>query len=128
MPSYRSSCVKRRNRHVFPGNLQGRHAHETGAKGATLVEYAADEIQGVEHCELDTVRWSPQASPTRPSCTRLCRARPNGYLSRVPPRRSSVTRSPSTTATPMCGPLSGPGGSRSSVSYTHLTLPTNREV
>ena len=23
---------------VFPGNLQGRHARETGAKGATLVE------------------------------------------------------------------------------------------
>jgi DNA repair protein SbcD/Mre11 len=42
---------------VFPGNLQGRHARETGAKGATLVEYEADEIKGVEHRELDTVRW-----------------------------------------------------------------------
>jgi DNA repair protein SbcD/Mre11 len=42
---------------VFPGNLQGRHARETGAKGATLVEYAAAEVQSVEHCELDTVRW-----------------------------------------------------------------------
>ena len=42
---------------VFPGNLQGRHARETGAKGATLVEYAAEEIKGVDFCELDTVRW-----------------------------------------------------------------------
>jgi len=42
---------------VFPGNLQGRHARETGAKGAMLVEYTGDEIRSVEHRELDTVRW-----------------------------------------------------------------------
>lgn len=42
---------------VFPGNLQGRHARETGAKGATLVEYSGDQVRGVEHRELDTVRW-----------------------------------------------------------------------
>lgn len=42
---------------VFPGNIQGRHARETGAKGATLVEYAGERVLGVEHQELDTVRW-----------------------------------------------------------------------
>ena len=33
---------------VFPGNLQGRHAKETGPKGATLVEYEGDVILDVE--------------------------------------------------------------------------------
>jgi len=42
---------------VFPGNIQGRHARETGAKGATLVEYSGEEVRSVEHRELDTVRW-----------------------------------------------------------------------
>ena len=42
---------------VFPGNLQGRHARETGAKGATLVEYSGEQVRSVEHRELDTVRW-----------------------------------------------------------------------
>jgi len=43
---------------VFPGNIQGRHARETGAKGATLVEYAGEQITAVEHRDLDSVRWS----------------------------------------------------------------------
>jgi len=43
---------------VFPGTVQGRHARETGAKGATLVEYDGDRISSVEGRELDTVRWS----------------------------------------------------------------------
>ena len=42
---------------VFPGNVQGRHARETGAKGATLVEYDGDRVTSVESRELDTVRW-----------------------------------------------------------------------
>lgn len=42
---------------VFPGNVQGRHARETGAKGVTLVEYDGDRIASVEGRELDTVRW-----------------------------------------------------------------------
>jgi len=42
---------------VFPGNLQGRHAKETGPKGATLVAYEGDEILGVEALELDVLRW-----------------------------------------------------------------------
>jgi DNA repair exonuclease SbcCD nuclease subunit len=42
---------------VFPGNLQGRHARETGAKGATLVTVDGGVAAGVEHRVLDVVRW-----------------------------------------------------------------------
>jgi predicted phosphodiesterase len=43
---------------VFPGNLQGRHARETGAKGATLVTFDEGRIESVEHRPLDVVRWT----------------------------------------------------------------------
>jgi DNA repair exonuclease SbcCD nuclease subunit len=43
---------------VFPGNLQGRHARETGPKGATLVSAPAGRIGVVEHRALDEVRWA----------------------------------------------------------------------
>ncbi|MDG4476763.1 metallophosphoesterase family protein [Thiovibrio frasassiensis] len=43
---------------VFPGNIQGRHIHETGAKGATLVRVEEGRIAAVEHRELDVLRWS----------------------------------------------------------------------
>lgn len=43
---------------VFPGNVQGRHARETGAKGAVLVSVADTDIAAVEHRALDVVRWS----------------------------------------------------------------------
>jgi len=42
---------------VFPGNLQGRHAKETGPKGAVLVTVEGDSITRVEHKALDDVRW-----------------------------------------------------------------------
>jgi DNA repair exonuclease SbcCD nuclease subunit len=42
---------------VFPGNLQGRHARETGAKGATLVTVEDGTIVEVAHRPLDVVRW-----------------------------------------------------------------------
>ncbi len=42
---------------VFPGNLQGRHARETGAKGATLVTVEHEQVRSVEHRALDEVRW-----------------------------------------------------------------------
>jgi DNA repair exonuclease SbcCD nuclease subunit len=41
---------------VFPGNLQGRNARETGPKGATLVTVTDGAIEAV-HCPLDVVRW-----------------------------------------------------------------------
>lgn len=42
---------------VFPGNLQGRHARETGPKGATLVTVEGEQVRAVEHRALDAVRW-----------------------------------------------------------------------
>lgn len=43
---------------VFPGNLQGRHARETGAKGATLVTVDGREVVRAEHRDLDVFRWA----------------------------------------------------------------------
>ena len=42
---------------VFPGNLQGRHAKETGSKGASLVTVEDGVVKSVEHRALDVVRW-----------------------------------------------------------------------
>lgn len=42
---------------VFPGNLQGRHARETGPKGATLVTVDDARVTRIEHRTLDAVRW-----------------------------------------------------------------------
>jgi DNA repair protein SbcD/Mre11 len=42
---------------VFPGNLQGRHARETGDKGATLVTVREGRVASLEHRPLDVVRW-----------------------------------------------------------------------
>lgn len=42
---------------VYPGNLQGRHARETGPKGAMLIKVEASRIATVEHRALDVVRW-----------------------------------------------------------------------
>ncbi|MBU4260348.1 MAG: DNA repair exonuclease [Proteobacteria bacterium] len=42
---------------IFPGNLQGRHIRETGAKGATLVTVAEGRVTAVEQREFDVLRW-----------------------------------------------------------------------
>ncbi len=42
---------------VFSGNLQGRHANETGAKGCDIVTVDAGRIE-TEFLALDVVRWS----------------------------------------------------------------------
>lgn len=42
---------------VYPGNLQGRHAREAGAKGAMLVTVEDGRIATVKHRALDVVRW-----------------------------------------------------------------------
>ena len=41
---------------VFPGNIQGRHIKEEGARGATLVTVDGDRI-ALEHRALDVLRW-----------------------------------------------------------------------
>ena len=43
---------------IFPGNIQGRHIRETGPKGCTLVTVENGEVVGVEHRDLDVMRWS----------------------------------------------------------------------
>jgi len=43
---------------VYPGNLQGRHARETGGKGASLVTVEGGRIASVVHQDLDVLRWS----------------------------------------------------------------------
>lgn len=47
---------------VFPGNLQGRSAKETGAKGCELVTVEVGRIEA-EFVALDVVRWSQVSVP-----------------------------------------------------------------
>jgi exonuclease SbcD len=42
---------------VFPGNLQGRHVRETGAKGATLLRIEDGRVTQLEPRALDVVRF-----------------------------------------------------------------------
>ncbi|MBX3224260.1 MAG: DNA repair exonuclease [Labilithrix sp.] len=42
---------------VYPGNLQGRHARETGPKGASVLTVEGNVVERVEHRALDVVRW-----------------------------------------------------------------------
>lgn len=42
---------------VFPGNLQGRHARETGPKGCVMVTVDRGRVEALEHRPLDVVRW-----------------------------------------------------------------------
>lgn len=47
-----------RNPHiVFPGNLQGRHIRETGAKGAFIVTVADGSVTDLDLLPVDVVRW-----------------------------------------------------------------------
>jgi len=42
---------------VFPGNLQGRHGREPGAKGASVISVEQGRILSVRHEALDAVRY-----------------------------------------------------------------------
>lgn len=42
---------------VYPGNIQGRHAKETGPKGCVLVETDGDRVTNAEPVALDGLRW-----------------------------------------------------------------------
>ncbi|MFN3202796.1 MAG: exonuclease SbcCD subunit D [Bradymonadia bacterium] len=42
---------------VFSGNLQGRHARETGPKGCVMVTVSGGRVTEIEHRPLDVVRW-----------------------------------------------------------------------
>jgi exonuclease SbcD len=43
---------------IYPGNLQGRHARETGSKGATLVTVSDGRVEDHVHRDLDVIRWA----------------------------------------------------------------------
>jgi DNA repair exonuclease SbcCD nuclease subunit len=43
---------------VFPGNIQGRHIREPGAKGCTLVTVENGAVTAVAHRDCDVLRWS----------------------------------------------------------------------
>ncbi len=43
---------------IFPGNIQGRHIRETGARGAMLVTVSHGRVKQVDFRELDVLRWS----------------------------------------------------------------------
>jgi exonuclease SbcD len=43
---------------VFPGNIQGRHIREDGAKGAVLATVQDNRVTSVQHQPLDVVRWA----------------------------------------------------------------------
>jgi len=43
---------------AYPGNIQGRHIHEDGARGCLLVEGEAGRLSAPRFCPLDVVRWS----------------------------------------------------------------------
>nr|WP_315190688.1 DNA repair exonuclease [uncultured Albidiferax sp.] len=47
---------------VFPGNLQGRHANETGAKGCELVTVTNGQMEA-RFVPLDVVRWHQLSVP-----------------------------------------------------------------
>ncbi|MCY1057146.1 DNA repair exonuclease [Nannocystis sp. SCPEA4] len=43
---------------VYPGNLQGRHAHEAGPRGCTVFDVDNLKIRNVAHRDLDVLRWA----------------------------------------------------------------------
>ena len=53
---HQRQVVSEQPRVVFPGNLQGRHARETGPKGCELVTVQGAEISS-QFITLDVVRW-----------------------------------------------------------------------
>lgn len=58
----REVLQERAPRIVYCGNLQGRHANETGSKGCELVEVRDGELHA-RHVPLDVVRWSVLVLP-----------------------------------------------------------------
>lgn len=55
---HQASVLREKPHVVFPGNLQGRHARETGAKGASLVTVEDGDIVELTTVPCDVVRWA----------------------------------------------------------------------
>ena len=60
---HQTAVLHERPHVVFPGNLQGRHVGETGAKGAYLVTVEGNEITELESVPCDVVRWAVLSVP-----------------------------------------------------------------
>ena len=54
---------------VFPGNLQGRHVRETGAKGAYLATVNHGEVTNLAFRACDAVRWCEQPVSLDQACS-----------------------------------------------------------
>ena len=55
---HQAQVLNERPHIVFPGNLQGRHVRETGAKGASHVTVEGGEVMDLVTLHSDVVRWS----------------------------------------------------------------------
>jgi DNA repair exonuclease SbcCD nuclease subunit len=55
---HQASVLHEKPHVVFPGNLQGRHVRETGAKGACMVTVEDNEIVDLVAVPCDVVRWA----------------------------------------------------------------------
>ena len=60
---HQATVLQERPPVVFPGNLQGRHVRETGAKGAYLVIVEDSEIAELKFIPCDVVRWAILSVP-----------------------------------------------------------------
>lgn len=60
---------------AYSGNLQGRHANETGKKGALLVSYEGTKLTSVEPFSCDVVRWFQTVVELSPRATAHDQAR-----------------------------------------------------
>jgi len=55
---HQAEVVHERPYIAFPGNLQGRHRRETGAKGANLITVDDGQVTALAPIPFDVVRWS----------------------------------------------------------------------
>ena len=60
---HQTAMLHKRPHIVFPGNLQGRHVRETGAKGAYLVTVEGNDITELVSVPCDVVRWAVLSVP-----------------------------------------------------------------
>ena len=60
---HQAAVLHERPHVVFPGNMQGRHVRETGAKGAYLVTVVDNEIADLVSVPCDVVRWAVLSVP-----------------------------------------------------------------
>ncbi len=97
---------------VFPGNLQGRHIRETGARGAMLVNADETGILSVERLLVDVLRWhrvhvDASSSTTLPEVTRLVGQAFERLLADTPAQLYVAVRVSIQGKTPVHGELFG---------------------